>query len=461
MKKSFTIGGLMILLIALMFALPAYSAGNFGNQIGLKMVELKVDGDIITDDEIVRTQFNRNQELDIKVRVQSDMNTTTENVEVTAMILGDEHYEISDSTDTFDMEPGVVYTKTLSLALPDIMDKDNYKLRILVADRYGAANIYNYNLKITSERHDMIVKDVSFTPENEVIAGRSFLAVVRVKNVGDRSEDSVKVKVDIPELGVSATDYIDEVDQEDSESSEELYMRIPQCARPGQYEVRVTVEYDDGFKQENQKYYINVVDAPENLCGAGSNTPATTTTTTPLPDTTTTTTTPPPPAPKTIIKLDAQSQTVKIGEGGSIYPITITNEGPTPKTYTITVDGVSTWADVRMSPSNVLIIDGGESQSAFLYVSALESASPGEMPFSITVSSDGKVLKQIPLSADLIELKEDEDNTGSIKQGLEIGLIVLVVLLIILALVIGYSKMKKSEDQEMDEDEELTGQTYY
>jgi hypothetical protein len=45
-------------------------------------------------------------------------------------------------------------------------------------------------------------------------------------------------------LGVSATEYINEIEEDDEEEeTEEIFLRIPQCAEPGLYDVEVAVYF--------------------------------------------------------------------------------------------------------------------------------------------------------------------------------------------------------------------------
>ena len=100
----------------------------------------------------------------------------------------------------------------------------------------------SYNFDVESVRHSLTIKDVVFSPETRVKAGRALLSTVRIKNTGDKDEDSIKITVAIPELDLSASDYIEELDEGKSTTSEELYMRVPNCAEAGDYEAVVTVK---------------------------------------------------------------------------------------------------------------------------------------------------------------------------------------------------------------------------
>jgi len=391
-------------------------ARNQGELVNIDLIEVKINGDTVNNGDDVRYDFERGSTLTIKVKLLSY--DDEKNVEVTAMINGDDHNKIIDTTELFDTEAGVIYTKTLSLDLSNLVEQDNYKLRILVTDRYGAAKVYNYNLKIDTKRHALEIKDVIFSPDNEVQAGKALLSVVRVRNYGEKDEDSVKVTVSIPELGISASDYIDEIKADDQESSEELYMRIPNCANPGKYTATVTVSYDEGSKSTTKTYNINVV------AGDTCNTQLS--------------------SEKTIITIGSEAQSLVAGQAGAVYPVSITNSGSNTKTFILSVDGADEWATVKISPTNVLVIDGGQTKTAYVYVTANKNAASGEHMFTINVQSGSEVLKQVPVKA---VVSEGSGSSTSLAKALEVALIVLVIILVIVGLIVAFSKMKKEEKE--------------
>ena len=150
-------------------------------------------------------------------------------------------------------------------------------------------------------------------------------------------------------------------------------------------------------------------------------------------------------------------QDVKKGAAGVVYLLTITNNGKTSKAYTISVEGAD-WGSFRITPSNVLVAGPGESQTAYIYVSANENAPVGENTFTVNIKSGDKVLQKAPLKANVLAgSKSSQSSTSGIKKGLEIGLVILVVLLVILGLIIGFNKLK-GEEEETSEDET---KTYY
>lgn len=396
--------------------------------------EVKVDGDEIDPSgaNSVRV-LDRDNELVVKVKVSATADV--ENAQIEAALRGYDHDDlIEDISDVFDMKAGRTYVKTLKVNLPDRLDKDQYKLRIRVDDRDGDTTQESYDLEIENERHDLTIKDVLFSPTNEVMSGRALLTTVRIKNLGMVDEDEgVKVSVSIPALGISAADYVDEVEEDESTTSEELYLRVPKCSPAGVYDAVVAVEYDDGDEVEKLTKQIRVVE--DENCDAMQD-----------------------EKPKTIITVGPTSQDVAMGEGGVIYPLTITNAGSVAKTYVVNVDGYQDWAEVRVSPANIVVLQGGEAKALYVYVSAKEEAAEGEHMFSVAVQSGTETLKQFALKANVTE-GEDAGKGMDVKNVLLIGLLVLVVLLVILGLIIGFGKLKGDDSDFDDEDE--SGETYY
>jgi uncharacterized membrane protein len=408
---------------------------GMASAVPVAIEEVKVNGDVVekTSENYVY-DFDKNQDLEVKVRVTACEDV--DDVQIEATIRGYDHKDLmQDITDVFDMKEGVTYTKTLEIPLRLRMEQDTYKLRILITNRDGDTTEETYELKIDTKRHLLMIKDVILSPEYEVDAGRALLAAVRVKNYGERDEEGIKVKVSIPELGVSASDYVDELDKEetsddddedDETTSEELYLRIPSDAETGEYTLVVELTYDDGDETEVEEMTIKVR-GEEAAVSAEKE--------------------------KTIITLAADTQTATKGGAEAVYPITITNAGSESKTYVVSADGASS-LNFRISPSNVLVIGAGESKAVNVYVAASQSAAAGEQMFSVTVKSGENTLKDIPMKLNVAE--GQVSGWSQIKRGLEIGLVVLVILIVILGLIIGFNKLKGSEEEESKE-----GETYY
>lgn len=425
--------------LALCFiALMAMSA--FVSAVPVSLTELKVNGDELLPRGSTIRDFERGDgELEIKVFLTALADG--KDLEVEAKISGYEYNDIEamyDVTHPFDVEAGVEYVKKLYITLPQDMDRDQYRLRIRVSDRDSATLEEFYEFNVDTSRHNLMIKDVVLTPEYEVQAGRSLLASVRLENFGEKDEEGIKVKISIPELGVSASDYMDKLKDGDETTSEELWLRLPSCAKPGDYKVLVTVEYDRNMK-ETKEYMIKVVD------GDACQTSAPTAPSEEKPTT-----------EKTVITVGPETQDVKAGEAGVVYPLSLTNAGSKTKTYTVSAE-IADWGSVRLSPSNVVVVEAGETKVVYVYVSARENAMPGQQLFALKVSSGDSTLKEIALKANVLAPAQDTSAWSSVKKALEYGVIVLVLLLVILGLVIGFNRLRSdSEDKE-----DVSGQTYY
>jgi len=424
-----------IALIVMMVCLYAFSAFAVDLE-NVVSVRTKIDGDVVNEGDTNRVDFLRGDTVDVQVRINSSIDL--ENVEIMALISGYEFNDIepmSDTTGVFDVETNVSYKKNLNIRIPIEVEEDDYKLRILVSDRYGDSAIYDYKLKLDSPRHGFQIEDVVFSPGTVVEAGRALLTTVRIENKGERDEESVKVTVAIPELGISASDFIDEIEYEDSETSEEMYMRIPVCAEAGDYTAVIEIRYNELRSSIYENAVISVVEGE--ACGAATGDDEA----------------------QTVIALGATSQNLVPGEAGALYPLTVTNEGGDAVAYTISVEGTNDFASVQINPVNTFILNGGDSQAVFIYLTPVEGAAEGQHVFTVSVKSGDEVLKQIPLTAMVEEGEEKATVNMDVRDALEVGLIVLVVLLIILAVIVGIKKLKR--DEEMGDEDEVEGKTYY
>ena len=409
---------LTVFLVGVLMSTVAFAAANVD--------EVKVNGDVVSE---TSTNFildvERGDTLDVKVKLTPD--SDMRDVEVEAVLRGvDSRDKVEDISETFDAKSGVSYVKKLSLPLIAKMDQDRYKLRIRVSDRDSATVEQTYELEVDTKRHDVEVRDIVLSPNTEVKAGRALLATVRLRNRGEKDEDGVKVVVSIPELGVSASDFVDKLEKEgdndDQATTEEMFLRIPENAETGKYTVRVETWFDDGDKKNAKETSIYVL-------GETAQAKA---------------------QEKTVIAVAADKQSASQGGPEVGYPITLTNAGSESKTYTVSADGAA-WATFRVAPSNVMVIGAGESKAVSVFVKANDNAPVGQQTFTLTVSSNDKVLKQLPLSVDV----QKSSGSAQLKRGLQVGLVVLVILLVVIGLIIGFSKLRGDEGEETDE------KTYY
>ncbi|MFH0875949.1 MAG: hypothetical protein V1859_08475 [archaeon] len=437
---------LMVLVAAVGSALACVNCdGESASSANIPVIncEVELNGDWINEDVTNRLSMEVGEDMEVKVRLSATADA--EDVQIDAFISGYEYSDyqpIQDSISAFNMKANTTYIKKLKLTLPDNMEGDKYKLRIIISDRDSASKTYVYNLVVELPRHNVVLKDIILDPSKEVVSGRALLASVRVKNMGDKDEEGIKVTVSIPALDIEASEYIDELESDESTTSEDLYLRIPKCVPEGTYVVKATLKYDENYEINSKETSIKIT--KDETCDAVKEDDKT-----------------PSATEKTVITVPGK-QDVMQGASGTVYPIMISNTGANSKSYKLTVTGVDSWGTYRIDPSNLVVVGAKKTETVYVYVSAGANAAPGEKLFMVTVEADGET-KQIPLTANVVESTQNNPTvTGDwdkIKKGLEVGLVVLVVLLVILGLVVGFNKLKGNEDGK--EPEEVSGQTYY
>ncbi len=250
--KTKILSALCILLITLL------ASSAIALPIDIQKVE--IDDERVDDNQEIRLDVERGQDVEIELTIVPIEDV--EDIEIRAFISGYEYNDfesIADSIGPISMDAGIKYRKTLTITLPEDVEEDDYKLRILFTDRNGEDSfLLAYRLKIDLPRHELKITDVLFHPGKNVKAGTALLGQVRVENMGEKDEDDIVVKIMIPELGISATDYIDEIESGEQEETEELYLRIPDTAEPGIYQAQIYIGYNNNHDKVLATSVLNI-----------------------------------------------------------------------------------------------------------------------------------------------------------------------------------------------------------
>ena len=411
---------LFVLMIVALLAFNIVSASTSD----LEVLYVKINGEefdqaaVGIHDNNLQVEKGENLEIKVRVKALDDLS----NVQVEVDIYGYEYSAqeselVSATSKTFDMSAGDVDSIDLDIQIPLKMDKKYTLLRIRVGDEDGISQEYIYQLHVVGvdEASAVIIKDYSFSPSSMINAGRAFTAMVRVQNIGDKDLDDVKVTIAIPDLNVRDSEYLDSLDADEKETLEEFLLRVPECTKPGVYDVVITVEFDE-YESTTERTSIIVLEGDSCSVSAKND-----------------------DKDKTVVTVPGKQE---VTAGNEIaYPIVISNEGAASKIFTVTISGVEDWGTSRVSPSSVVVVPAGETKTVFLYVKADEDAS-GEKIFIATVSS-GADSESIPLTANVTAL----ENNDGLKKGLEIALVVLVIILIIIGLIIGFNKLRSHDDE--------------
>ncbi len=426
MKKISAIGILFVFVASILAAGFSANVASAAD-VPVTVNEVKVDGDTIVQNAANAVSLNRGDSFKLKVIFTATADA--DNVEVSAFVKGSEHNEISATAPLRNIENGVQYKETLELTLPEKTDDDKYTLKVMFNDR-TRSSLYTYNIKVDRDRHLVTIKDITLSPASEVQAGRLLVARVLVKNMGNKTEDDVKVTASISELGVRDSYTIESIKPGKSEETGNLQLRIPECTDIAKYDVKVKVEYDDQNEVAEGKASVNVVSG--DTCSPLQ--PASVQT-----------------AKNSIITVIADSQDLTAGSGAKIWPITITNNGKASKAYTLSVDGAD-FADVQISPGNVLVVEPGKTQVAYISVGAKANAQAGQHLFVVNINT-GDSVEQATMKANVVG--GSAASVGGLKKALEVVLVVFIVILVIVVLVVLFNKLRSNDDNE------TSGQTYY
>ncbi len=430
-------------MLAVLLVLPFVSALSEGD---VAKWDIEVNGDnvdfgtisgnsILNDDDEAATTVSveEGQTIDVKVVLETpvaDADPTTadglNDIEVEAKIKGYEYSRnepMSDSTRLFDMAANTQKTVRLNVDLPRNLEEGEYWLHITIDTKNSGSVERVVRLNVEPTRHGLTIDDVAFSPGNTVKAGRSLLTTVLLENFGDKAEDDVKVTVSIPALGVSATEFVtDEIDSGSDkieyEEVPEMFLSIPANAEEGDYDVVVKAEYDR-FETVEEKYTIHVL-ADERFQPADEET--------------------------LVLAVGPENQNIAQGKTGR-YAVALTNAGSNSRAYLLSAvagNGLT----VSLSDS-LVVLEPGKNKVVYADVAVAADATAGAQTVALTISANNEALETISLGATVVATAQPQAAQNvSLRNGLEIALIVLVVVLVIIGLIVGFSRLRKDGDEE-------------
>ncbi len=420
---------LLFAVLAVFFAgIAAVSAQNFS--VG----KIEVNDVDLTDG--TRTlKVERDEQLSIRVEVTCV--NESDKMRVRARIDGYEFGSVEDMTLIDRCYTGSVHNEILQLHVPyDIDASQEYDLRVEVFDGKDSFE-RTALLLIEEQRHKVNIFDILTNPTS-VKAGSPVFVTVRVENLGYKPEDNVKVVAAIPELGASASGYLqddliteaeadrDHFDDDDEQStSVTLMLRIPEDAATGNYNVDVTVEFNRGhdFITGSKPIFVQAQEQQVKRAEA-------------------------------LITVDSSSKVVSSQEETG-YRVLIANIGDEAGLYTVEVDGVDSWGYSRAEPAFVQV-KGGSTGEAWIFVKARPDTKEGTYNFVARVMEGTNVAKEIVLRAGV-----EGDKAQAQALDLRIVLAGLFILLVVVLVVLAIILAARKERSKPEEVKGTTTTTYY
>ena len=402
-------------------------AGNQG-QLDVSIDSIEIEGDAIAENENNFVIIDKGErKLNLKVRL-----TALENVEdahIDAVLAFENGDVVADATATFDIGDGDNAVKDLELPLISKFEQNNFKLRVTVTDAEGDSEQKLYGLKISQKKFPFVISSIAL-PENGAEAGKSILARVNFKNSGVVPLEGILVKAAIPELGISLTRFVDQVKESaNSAFEDEFILKIPESAGTGTYTLRAEVVSQFGNENEVREIPFFITGKTEQKAQVVNE--------------------------KLVINVPIGKQGIKNDGSEVIYPVIFTNQGPDANTYTLLLDGAG-WANLRLSDSNVFVINPKESKTLNVFASTTANAF-GEQVFLATVKNNGRLLKQIPLKGDVAEARGLL--ASKLKNLLQMLLIAIVIALAAIGFFFGVKKLMQSGGHEIPDKSE--SEPYY
>ena len=433
MKKLFSL--IAMLLVALSVITTGFGQTPNADAVKLEITEVQIEGvdfevDDLNDTKQQIVSIERGESLNVRVELKSIGGA--DDVKVKAWIGGYEYDDIEDSTSLFDMNDGTTYIKNLVLEIPNDLELDDSKYTLHIEAYNDAVNDeLDFGVDVQAKRHLLNFVDVIFNPGLSVKNTQPLFVTVRVENLGENKQDDVRVEVAIPELGISQRTFIDELvtkeddnnddDEETSASSDTLLLDLSNV-QAGVYALRVKVDYNRGHDFIVQNYQLTVTSDR----GAG--------------------------VPTQDLIVQAITDSMSLSPGGSAtYTFSLANLGSDARSFTFEVTGHETWATARVEPLATTVLPDS-TKDVKVTVNAKADADAGSKVFTVKVREGDQVVKELQFEAD-VKQPVTVDNTKSLRSGLEVGFIVLLVILVILGIILAINKLKGGKEE--------SGESYY
>ena len=335
--------------------------GEFKSTQGLDVIidKVEVNNEVILEADTIQVMNGETLKIDLKISALSNL----ENARFMAYVEGYEHSPILSSTEIFSLVAGKTYIKSMEIKLPtDMNSLQDYRLRISGANDLSGNTYKDFLIYVDTQRNRVDILDLVMTPSSGVEAGQNIVANVRMKNRGQKSQDSVKVSVEVPELGIKESSYTSNLNSDGTVTSDDMLLFIPEETEANTYEVKVSLTYNDGYTTTTKSYPINVVAAKvvvsENLL------------------------------------VNFKDNVNLVAGKTTTLPIVVANSNSDSKPISIgTLD--NTWADVEVSPS-LAMVKGGDSATFVVSITPKASIS-GQKELALNIKDGSNVISDVTL----------------------------------------------------------------
>ncbi len=387
--------------------------GSVKDTTGLDLIleDVEVNGDELNDLDLLQVMNGETLNIKLRFSAQADF----DDARIMAFVEGYEHSPIVANTEIFSVKDGTTYVKTLSIELPADMDSQkDYKLRIIGANDLSGLTLKEYTLYVDTQRHRVDVLDLVMTPSSGVEPGQNVIANVRLKNRGQQSQDSVKVSIAVPELNIVESSYVSNIDFDEVVTSDDMLVFVPEEAAAGQYEVLVSLSYDDGYTMTTEAFTMNILS-------------------------------PKLEAEKNLLVSFKDNVDLVAGEA-TTFEVVVAN--PNVDSKPISIVGLeNAWSDVEVSPS-LAMVKAGDSATFNVKVTP-KSAVEGEKVVTLAVKEGANTISELTINTYV------EGKTQVNFVNIALAVLLVIAIIILLSLVITIAKRRnEGNDDDMSSTEE-------
>ena len=388
-------------------------------KLGISVDRVEIDGVNIVENENNFVVIDKGEKK-LELKIAMTALESVEDAHIDAVLVFANGDVAADSTALFDLENEQSVVKDLDVPLAGKFEQDSFKLKLRISDAEGNLQERIYGLKLSQKKFPFIVSSIAMNPENRVEAGKNLIAIVSFKDSGILPLEGVTAQVSIPELGASATKFVDQIGKRQEEAREEFVLKIPDDTPTGTYTLRSEIASQFGNDKETKEIQVFVLGKADQEIRAVND--------------------------KLVVAVPALEQNIKNDGTEAAYKITLKNEGPDANAYTLSLDG-GNWANLRLNEGSTFVLRPNEAKTVNILAST-KSRTSGTQVFFATVKSNDEILKQITFKANVVPVKRFLVIRGIFldwRAMLMAALITIVVVLVVIGLYYGFKDVAEKE----------------
>ena len=206
-------------------------------------------------------EFNPGENMEIKADVEN-LNSDGKSIIFKAVLYNlDKNDEEEKVQETEIISSGEEEIFDLNFDISeDIDDSDDFVLYVKAYEKDGqeeqcAEGVVNLDIK--REKHDTRITEIEIGSE-QIYSGESLSVVVKGQNFGSDNEDNVQITLSVLELNISESSETFDLEEFDENDGFEktFYLKIPENAEAGNYQVVAKVNFNDESDEKSAGFSV-------------------------------------------------------------------------------------------------------------------------------------------------------------------------------------------------------------